>query len=686
MGSKATRTRNKKIVKQYSTGKKTLKEIGEKYGLSKVRVFQIVEEAKKEKFKKQEADKAFKKKNVKKVKEEVNEKLSIESRPIVGPRTDLDIPTLIEKNRYIEGQPWKWSGTLTRPNGTTFDFALEPWLVVLRDPSRRKFIYKCRKVAFSEVMMSEELMFLMKYPYTTINHYLQNQKVASEFVRDRLDIAIAESELKNYVKYHNVHQKGFKIDDQTHEQFIHVKWPKSSELAKGPGVSARSAACDYVFVDELQLFSPVIMGVIEPTMHTSAFGWLRTGGTPMTEKGPLDVEFFDHSDQKGFVYKCGKCGHWTDPHEKDVRRYILCSRTKKPYFEVDPEVRENPYWGCEYCGASFNHIIGRLVDNEDGFASAWATDYMQRVGKSRYSGYRFTPMTVKLRSMEDLVSDILKYQETDPRHLANEVLGFSYSGGDVPFPPEVIKAGMVKDRYGKLVSMDYLLNKPKFEYMIFGIDWGEGYSYMSAWGLCNEEYTPVLIGLFEYSGDPKTHGDQADKDIERLLAKCPEGKYLIVCDVGYSAGRFQDLVKKHRHRCWGINFGMTRYKPTEKKTVKDKWDIRDKEGKTIIDKQVFYPDRNYAFEHLAMKVRDGTAYWVLPGLPEALMEKFVRHFANIVPRNPEREATESGGWMETRSTDYQYGRVGPDHWALTTIFMEAGRQWITRRTWKFADV
>ncbi len=576
------------------------------------------------------------------------------------------------QHRRIEGAPWRFSGILKRGSGDKYieqPYALEPWIPIHESESRQIMIIKPRKVAFTSNVMGKIAYTLEDQPDVNGAIILQRYQIAEKYTRDHVDAALEQSGLDQFLLNRIWDMKRFRFPGRDQDQYLYMFWSNSSNKADGPCPMARGTKLTFAFKDEKQLHMYGTDSVIEGALKNSnpLSRWTIEGGTPTVKGGILDGEF-EKSTQNYFIYRCAKCHTETHPKLK-VEEQILYDKNN------------NPYWGCVKCGANLEFIRGKLIDKDHnqelykrGYRALWVP---YNPGKDKvYDGYRFTPFTVALEPTEELCKSIERRKaDGDTRGLHNEDYGESYSGGDVPFPQDILHTSIGTTKVGDseiFVDQEYILDNLEFcdnDVLVATIDWGDLITWWTIWGVINKpdgNDIMVLLDLGRITGDFREHGNLAVKILKNYqIPGDPEYKrFFVGADAGREGGNFQPLKEAFGRNAWLMDFNK-----------KTKAGISAEEYHKIDIahyKQMAYVNKDFAIERLSKNIRKGQNYWIVPerGKGFDIKKDFFPHFQNVVEGNPTESRGSFGKYKEIDMETNKYYTPYLSHYLCTTIYAD----------------
>ena len=504
----------------------------------------------------------------------------------------IDPVAWTEHRRILKGRPFSFENR---------NYLLEPY----RDEYQHLLFMKGRQVEMSEFSMNWLLRKLDAHPYTAGLHAFPRSAQTRKFSKLRLAAAIKDSAyLSEWYSERESEQELRKFIRPKDENgltpynfyILGATWQSHKDTV---GDASRGISLDFIVYDERQDHPNDVETVLGEGASHSEFKQSITLGTPKLPGIQFDQQW-EASDKRFWHVTCNTCG-----------------RVSPLTMENILEGKDEYYYGCPKCRGVLDRGNGEwLVTNPSKYPE--------------YHGYHIN----QLMTAWITATEIKRKQNStnySKRRFANEVLGESYGGDDLP-----ITVGMMME----CADNNYKLGETNGDPLYVGVDWGaESYCYIQ------NKSGRLIDCKIAADGDPR----EQPKSIARFIKKYNKAVKKVVCDAGPDITRtysLRDELKEIGVRCevWACYYTS----PPAKTDVT--WNDKDK---------VVTVGRSEIIDQVIDEIHDGKC--VMPGADIELdvVDTLIEHFTNIAAER----ATNSAG------NEYiMYVNTGPDHFLHAKLY------------------
>lgn len=455
----------------------------------------------------------------------------------------------IEKNRWIDGQPWSYesSGPFIEYGDKDKKYESLPrtyLLSFLLDQCRVKSIEKPRQSELTENAVNECLWQGSTRPSTKIAHVFPTQELGNAKSTETIQVALDESTgiAKHIKKPYSV--KRYRFKNNSIYSII-------GAISKSGG---RATPRDIIIWDEVDLIPESVFGIYERMLEHSALRILRYISTPTVPNIGIDARV-----QKGCGYewlikcsssKCKKQQFFKFPDN------IINFFDISAYDPESPEYQKRlnkVYIGCKFCGHYIDRCTKFYVHN-----SKWISRKPTLVGI--HNSYYLTQFMIPWKTGKEILR---RFHELSGYiwQFYNEVLGLAYVKSGSQLTDQDIRKncrpwGMMPSRTSAMQCVSV------------GIDWGQDQSWVvvSAIGVeaaqphkrCVvyvEEINEQVLKARGFKGLSNEHELRAAQIIDAFNAE------IIINDAnGIGVDRNTYLVNRYPKRAWGAFFDTAEMK------------------------------------------------------------------------------------------------------------------------------
>lgn len=510
--------------------------------------------------------------------------------------------------------PVSWTESRRILKGENFSFKNRDYLLqIYRDDYPHLFLMKGRQVEMSEFSMNWMLNRLDRFPYTAGLHAFPRAAQALKFSKQRLEFAIKDSQyIKDWCNYpsETMMRKFLKAEDERGLQpynfyLLGGTWESKKDTV---GDAARGTSLDFIIYDERQDHPDDVETVLGEGASHSDFKHTLTLGTPKLPGIQFDQQW-EASDKHYWHVTCEHCGY-TAPITMDN---IMDSGENPNY--------PTWYYGCPKCGKPLNRNNGKWLATQPQY-------------KPEFRGYHINQLMVCWLTADEIMAkkNSTKYSK---RRFANEVLGESYGGDDIPITNAMMMACADNDyRLGQLAET---------EKIYAGVDWGaKSYLYIQ-----NKQHRLIDLVIADHT-DNREH----PKVFARHIAKYKKFVKRVVCDAGPDISNFNNL--KDELKEVGISPKIVYACYYASPPAKTEISINE-------EKQIITAGRSEAIDHIIDEIHD--CRMALPGanMSMEIVDTCITHFCNIAAEHAE---TASG------QAYIMYVNTGPDHFLHAKIYCD----------------
>lgn len=476
---------------------------------------------------------------------------------------------------------------------------------ILDDQHPWKALQKSRQCGASENEVRETLWFADVHPYTKQMYVFPTQTQVFDFSRTRIQEVMKDSPyLKMRMGIDPETGKRIKGKDDIVDS-VGLRKVGDSWIFFRSGHSERAAEgtdIDCVHFDEVDRINPRAITSFNEALAASAFGWRRDVSTPTLPDVGVNYSF-NQSDQRHFIMKCPKCGHWFTLLHDYPRCIVELPRDSKGqpnhnYHLKYPFIQKTDLYAykCLKCGD--------LVSDETRINGVWVAWYPTR---TRVRGYQISQVMCPWISAHELM---MKKEDYKLEQLfMNYVLGLTYLGDNILVTKQDILRCIKTD-----LTNPYDLKRKN---IVIGTDWGN-----QSWGIAGmiDPDNPEKVILLDIwmIDDKETTGD--NPHIQKSAEKFRQWDATLgIYDAGYGKDRNFALNKLFPGRVYSCFYPNISVANTNRTT--DQWS--DNDYKVNVD-------RTLTLKIMAQMWRDGKfiiPQWLAQG---PLFSTFIKHITNLV--------------------------------------------------------
>jgi len=548
--------------------------------------------------------------------------------------------------------------------GRAYDYEyLWPWVPMLRAKHRRKFIFKSRKVSFTEQGINWLLWRLDAFPGTNAAYIRETQKRANHMMRTRIGEAIKDprNPMKDRLVYDEIENKVFRPGSplSTRNQILSAYGTKIGQLNQQAGDKVRGDTLESIFYDERQLQQWNMEGVVASSVPLDALLHTLTGGTPTVSGNILGV-LWERSSQHKLLFECWNC---STPRSRWWQELTIDSihNMDKP---------DTAFVGCQRCHVSLEWMRGKygtIYHPENGRVGRveWVPQRLYGHGDPRegqaftqqYLGFRIDRLCIALSppdepyfSRPEMATRYLLEDWNDPvrsrREKLNEIFGLEYEGPDAPFSLGRMMRCVIPE-----LSLDSA-RRERYLARILTYDWGVETTW-NVWGLA-PDLRMVLMGFGKIEGDQRFHGEELVKVGKQYAVAWAVG------DKGHSLNREHALVEVWRRKAVSIF-----YATHEKRSLRPKKRMVWFQGENVV-----VADRNFLIENLQEEVAKGKNGVIIPGRDVEAVRLMLTEYAHVT-FGADQDPRELGFEMEIKQEQTKWVKSGADHHLHCAVYARA---------------
>ena len=398
------------------------------------------------------------------------------------------------KNKTIKGRALTFSSKYNA-------LRHRPWQEqILNDQHPNKIVQKARQLGMSEVAVTEALWFADMQKNVNIMYTFPTKQQMEDFSKTRVDPVITASKRlsrKLNKKINSVSTKAI----GTSNIFMRTA---------GDGSQGEGADIDMYCADEYDRMKPGIEIAFQESLTSSRFGLMRRWSTPTLPGLGINKLFLD-SDQRYYLHKCDKCGHFQQITYENI------VQIKDGIDSVTGEFEDGTYqFQCKKCKKELN----RWNPGE------WVA---KTPSVKDIRGYFISQLNAVHITADDIKRRETNYAFKSMFH--NYVLGEPYANVAMQITDQDIRSNVRISKEEHNASGEYLA-------YVAGVDWGE-----PTWAIVlgiRPDYSIQVVSLKEFYRS-ETHPLY---DVKQVIAHLkPFKPHLIIADAGYGADKNTELYR-----------------------------------------------------------------------------------------------------------------------------------------------
>ncbi len=452
-----------------------------------------------------------------------------------------DVPTWVEQNRYILGEPWSYASTGPKIEWGQFDIRHKklprPYLLqFVRDQAPERSVIKNRQSELTENHINEALYYCLTRPHTRVGHIFPTLELSHAISAEKVLPAIEESPeiLKQLKGVGAVRRYPFRNGSM---------YTLNGALSRAGG---RAASRDILIFDEVDSMPESIFGIYEELLSHSAMRLIRKISTPTVPQVGIDRIVRQGCEYEWWV-TCSKC--------KKMQVFTYPENLIN-YFELSQYDRDDPrylkrldkvYIGCKFCkeyidrGGKQYLKTSRWIPKKPELSQVHASYHINVFMIPWKTGKEIT------RRMHELVN--YSWQGH------NEVIGVAYIKSEQRLAEHEIRGC---ERPWKMIHA----RVAAMSNVSVGIDWGEKQSWLVVSASGVEASNPnkrCVVYVEEINAESLKRngfGGGTEDHVKRAKQVCDLfGADVIVSDAnGLGVDRTAYLIKWYPKRAWGCFF------------------------------------------------------------------------------------------------------------------------------------
>lgn len=391
-------------------------------------------------------------------------------------------------------------------------FAHRPWQEdILNDLHPNKVVQKSRQLGMSELATAEALWFADTHDNVNVMYTFPTNSQMADFSKTRVDPVLdgsphlAEQVVRGL---NNVSTKAI----GTSNIFMRTS---------GDGSQGEGADIDMYCADEYDRMKIGAEYAFSESLASSKYGLMRRWSTPTVPGMGINALFLE-SDQRHYLHKCDKCGHWNEI------TYDSIVQVRDDYNPLTEEIKDGTFmFQCSHCKKELN----RWGKGE------WVAKYPNR---KDIRGYFISQMNAV-----HISADSIKRREKQfafKQLFYNYVIGLPYTNVAMEITDEDIKNHVH-------LQKEQLNQSDEFVAYVAGIDWGEP-SWVLVLGI-RQDFSIQIVSMrgFNRSESIPLY------DVRQMIAHLkPYKPNLIVADAGYGADKNTELFRAFPIAAWSCNW------------------------------------------------------------------------------------------------------------------------------------
>lgn len=444
--------------------------------------------------------------------------------------------------RYIKGVPLTF---YSKKHGIKH----RPWQIdILNDQHPDKVVRKSRQLGLSEMAVTECFWFLDTHPMANAMYTFPRKEQMEDFSNTRIAPIFTESAYMGSrldMKLNNVRLKKLTNGSQ---MFLRSAW--GSALGEGQQV-------DWLGLDEYDRMKDGVELAFRESMKSSKYKLMRRWSTPTIPGRGVDF-LFGRSDQRYYMHKCDRCGHWQQLTLEDNILQI----NPKGVDIVNEQIMDGTYmFICSGCKMPLNRwfkgeYVARFPDRKE------------------LRGYHISQLDAVWVSADEIMRNQFQYKIKQLFY--NYVIGIPYASEGLLITDQDVQSCIhYQDPIG---WRDYSTYKK----IVAGIDWGYT-NWMVILGLTDDNQIHLL--------DLHWVEDSPNKPLECVglftaILK-PYDVDFIVADNGFGADRNSYLIQQFPGRTYACDWDT----PKSNIPLIDSWNekgMRVRVDKTTKMKRTLY--------------------------------------------------------------------------------------------------
>ena len=409
------------------------------------------------------------------------------------------------RHKTIKGRPLTFR---SKTNGLCH----RPWQEeILNDLHSNKIVQKSRQLGMSEVAVTEALWFASQHKNVNIMYTFPTKAQMEDFSKTRVDPVIKNSEYLSKKINPSINSVSTKALGNNN---IFMR-------TAGDGSQGEGADIDMYCADEYDRMKAGIETAFEESLSSSPYGYMRRWSTPTLPGLGVNKLFLD-SDQRFYLHKCDKCGHWQEIEYENI------VQVKDTIDAVTGEFEDGTYmYICKKCKKELN----RWGEGE------WVAKYPTRKDTR---GYFISQLNAVHISADKVKKKELKYAFKSLFY--NYVLGKPFANVALQVTDQDVMSNVYMDR-------ESYNRTPEFVAYVAGIDWGEP-AWCVVLGIrANNTIQVVSLKQFYRSETMPLH------DVRQVISHLkPFSPQLIIADAGYGADKNTELYRNFPHAAYSCTW------------------------------------------------------------------------------------------------------------------------------------